>query len=748
MIERVQLTERTLSLRDKAPWRKDAGYWGAANRERLHAAAFTASDASLPYMVRMAHAFAGMLAGLDIQILDEDLIAGHFAEKREPDDHAARPPGMNGCDTFAKDIRPRFAYTPEVQAQLDALAQAGAPAAGGCGPYGHSNLNYAAVLQRGLEALAAETDTAAAAHGDPDRRAASTAMAIALRGAIAFAQRHADHLEKLAQAAPPQRAAELRRMAESLRRVPANPAESFFDALQSAWFAYMVGSMSEWASSNSWGCVDRYLLPYYRADISAGRLTQPQAAELIAHFLIKAGTCGEGQSLTLGGSREPNELTELFLRVVEVVRLAEPVISYRVHRATSEDELDAAVAISATGTGQPSFYGDETLQAMFDTRGVRAQDRGRLSLNSCMGVIVSGAEISDMWASITMMPVALELAISRGRRDGKTVEPFASMCPPRYESFEQLLAAYDAIVAHMVAVAARKYRQELAYFARWMPNPFMSALLDDCRTRGLDRFAGGPRYHTAIMEAFGWANVGDSLVAIEELVFGRGEVDLDTLWRAAADDYASHAPLLAKILDCPKYGNGDEQADAMSARVLSAFADSVMSQRHADASPLSGRNWEGYIEFLPSLHTLQSHIHAGKGNVATLDGRRRGQALNKQLGPSVWAVRKGPTAVLSSAARMPIARLTGGQALDISVPHAMVAAEGRQKFKALVRAFLAMGGSHLQVNTASPAELRAAQKDPSQYGHIAVRVGGYSTYFNWLSREAQDDMIARIEAGV
>ncbi len=731
----ARLCRDTLTLRDLSRSMPDRGYWGTALRFTLQCDALAAMDPSGPLVVRMAKAYAAMLAQIEVLIEPLHRLAGHFAKEKVQADWSF-PPVTKG-DAF----RPAFAFTPAVRAELDELAAVGIQPAGGSGPSGHHNPHYEAALRRGLSALADEADAAAAKLGDPQRQAASQAMAIALRGVIHFAHRHAERAEELAVSADAPRAAQLRRMAESLRRVPAAPPATFFDALQGLWLTYMAAGMSEWPSSNSWGCVDRYLFPFYQADIAAGTLTRDEARELVAHFLLKAGTTAEGQSLTLGGGADAaNDLTRLFLEVVAELRMPEPVISFRMDEAVAEPTLEAAVAVAAAGTGQPSFYGDRMCRAMFTTRRVWDEDFARLSLNSCMGVIVSGAEISDMWASVTVLPLALELAISRGcTANGKVAASLAALCPARYDTFEDLWGAYERITAHMVAVAARKYRQEVAYFGRWWPNPMLSALLDDCAARGLDRFEGGPRYHSAIMEAFGWANTSDAFVAIEELVFRRGAVELPAMLAAAREDFAGREDLLNDIRQCPKYGNKDARADAMARRVLESFCTAVESQRQAGDT----------IEFLPSLHTLSSHVHTGQGMAATLDGRRRGAALNKQLGPSVWAVRNGPTGVLGSATHMPIERLTGGQALDISVPHSMlIDAGGRGRFKALLRAYFAMGGSHLQVNTASPAELRAAQEKPAEHGDLIVRIGGYSTYFNRLNRACQDDLIARIEAGV
>jgi len=377
---------------------------------------------------------------------------------------------------------------------------------------------------------------------------------------------------------------------------------------------------------------------------------------------------------------------------------------------------------------------------MLTARGVPPVDLARLSINSCMGVVVSGAELDDMWAVVLLLPLALEVAVAGGRApDGTPLPAFASCCRETYHSFNELFEAYLRTSASTLECLAARYRQAAAYRAQYYPNPLLSGLLDACRTRGLDRLAGGPRYHSAVVEGFGWANVSDALVAIETLVFQRGVVTLPQLLKAARADYVGHEELRRMVGDCPKYGNDHPIAETMARRVLEAFIAAVNAQ-----------NGTGdHVAFRASLHTLNHHVTMGACAPVGLDGRRYGAPLNKQLGPSIWAALSGPTAVLASAARLPVDALPGGQALDISLPAGMLDdAAGRARFLALLRGYFSLGGADLQVNTLSPAMLRAAQDDPAAYPNLIVRVAGYSEYFHKLARPVQDDLITRFEAGL
>jgi formate C-acetyltransferase len=141
---------------------------------------------------------------------------------------------------------------------------------------------------------------------------------------------------------------------------------------------------------------------------------------------------------------------------------------------------------------------------------------------------------------------------------------------------------------------------------------------------------------------------------------------------------------------------------------------------------------------------------------ALLVSRRREKSVGAEMlgaaglclaAPAAYLVAGGPS--LASAAGLPIAQLSGGQALDIAISHALLSTEsGRGQFRALLETYFRLGGADLQINTADPADLRTAQARPEDYAHLIVRVAGYSEFFTKLDRAQQDDLIVRISAGV
>ena len=86
----------------------------------------------------------------------------------------------------------------------------------------------------------------------------------------------------------PKRAAELRRIAEVCRWVPAHAPRDFWEAIQMYWFVHLgtITELNGWDAMNP-GHFDQHLAPFYEKGIADGTLTRDQAKELMSCFFIK-----------------------------------------------------------------------------------------------------------------------------------------------------------------------------------------------------------------------------------------------------------------------------------------------------------------------------------------------------------------------------------------------------------------------------------------------------------------------------
>ena len=676
----------------------------------LRASAY-AELAALPAPLREARLLHAVLAGIPVGIPDGDLLAGDFgpAFGEMVADASPPAPGLPGAPDG------------ELWQALNRWhIRAGYTLA-------HTTVDYPLALQKGFAAIAAEARTRNASETVPERRAHREAMALALEAVIAWAERFADLADSLA----------LPEIAARCRRVPREPARDFAEAMQSAWFIHAAVGISELCQSSlSLGRLDQYALPYFMGN--------EQARPFLRALFAKLNRYGDAAcALNLGGADATggdlyNDLSRLIVDVVEKRHDAAPILAARVHGSMREADLDQLTDPALLRLSQPTFYGEEPCREALRRRGVPETDLPEWCANSCMGLMMPGAEIADMWAGVVTWLLPLELALNAGRPFVGEL-PLALVTTPRrnYATFPELVDQVMAYVDEFVALCIDRNRRQTARVADEFPNPYLSALTADCIARGMDRAGGGARYHAGTIEAFGLVNVADALHTIRALHFGRGEHTLAELTAAARADFAGHDELLAEIRRLPKVGDGDPAVDALARELADRFAAIV--RRHSPDRP----------QYLPSFHTLNAHIPAGAAYGASLDGRRAGDPLAKNVGPTLLGRPRAHTSVTQSAARLPQRDFAAGQALDLSIDaESLRPLPARRAFQGLLRTYFAEGGLQIQVNGLTAAKLRAAIAQPEAHADLLVRMGGYSARFVTLSPTIQQEMVARFETGL
>jgi len=662
---------------------------------------------------------------------------------------------------------------------------------------GHLIPDYGRILRQGWKAVHAELETTHAALTPAEQRGRKGGQLRAMLTAATMprdlAAEYSRECTRLALVeANPVRRGELAQMAENLSRLPWEPAQTFWEAVQSLWLTHMLIMSDENypGPGDSFGRIDQYLFPMWEKSLAAG-MERDFGKEILKCFwlhcntaydgMIRTGgnqgiTAGYGQLLTLSGlgahgKDMTNDLTYAMLEVIdEMSPILEPKPNVRLHRGSPEKLLDKVVDMIASSQGSPFLMNmDERSMAGMMLQAKRSAVTGLINENNvfdyapvgCLENTMVGNDRSGTVDANLNLLKAVELALTGGYDllpftdplTGKTDKPLRwgaeTGDPATFEAWEQFWAAYAAQTRHIVRRIVDLYEQSESIRARFAPTPYVSCLVKGCAQKGLDITGGGAELGYVTIEAVTYATTVDSLLAIKYLVYDQKACTMAELVQALKDNWVGHEVLQARALHkAPKYGRDDDTADAMGRRVMDLWTEETWKYRTQSTAR----------QFRPGMLSWNYWVADSFILPASADGRPRGKFLSNALCPSNGADTNGPTANANS-----VGKVLGGKASDghgdwadylnllpnggshtmTFSPSMLRDSEHRGKFKAFIKGYIENGGSALQVNMINADILRDAQLHPENYRHLLVRVTGYNAYFTTIGRELQNEIIAR-----
>jgi trans-4-hydroxy-L-proline dehydratase len=591
-----------------------------------------------------------------------------------------------------------------------------------------------------------------------DRQQELEAMRTCGYALIRFAERHAAKAEELTAREPdPTRRAELGRIAEVCRHVPAHAPRDFWEALQMYWFVHLgvVTELNTWDSFNP-GHLDRHLEPFYRRGLEEGTLTREQAMELLECFWVKfnnqpappkvgvtaaeSGTYTDFANINNGGllpdgSHGVNEVTYLLLDVIDEMRLLQPSSNIQVTRESPDDLVKRACRIIRQGWGQPSVFNADMVVRELVRQGKSVEDARSGGTSGCVETGAFGKEAYILTGYLNPVKV-LEITLNNGvdPRTGKRIGLEAGDAAS-FAAFDDLFTAFREQLRHFIDIKIRGNNVIERLYATLMPAPFLSVVIDDCIKNGRDYNDGGPRYNTTYIMGTGTGTLTDCLSAIGRHIYDGQDLTWEELLGALRADFEGHEATRQLLVNrTPRFGNDDDYADELMRLHFDALFDLVEGRPNT-------KGGQYHVNYLSTT----CHVYFGSVTGATPDGRRAWEPLSDGVSPVQGASRKGPTAVIRSLAKMDHER-TGGTLLNLKfTPRLLEGEEGIERLTQLIRTYFEMGGHHVQFNVITAETLRAAQAQPEKHRDLIVRVAGYSDYFCDLTRALQDEIIARTE---
>lgn len=594
---------------------------------------------------------------------------------------------------------------------------------------------------------------------------------IVIKAVHDFADRYAQLAEKeAADATDQQRKDELLEIARIMRKVPYQPADSFYEAIQAVWFVHLILQIESNGHSVSYGRLDQYLNSFYENDVQAGKITAEKATELLTNLCMKTLTINKVrswahtefsagsplyQNITIGGQTKDgkdavNPMSYLILTAIAQAHLPQPNLTVRYHHGLSDHFMRQCVEVIKEGLGMPAFNNDEVIIPSFIARGVKKEDAYNYSAIGCVETAVPGKwgyRCTGM--SFINFPRTLLIVMNGGRdpESGKQLLPnyghFTEM-----KSYDELFTAWDQSLREITRQSVIiENTCDLALEQNY-PDILCSVLTEDCIGRGKTIKEGGTIYDFISGLQVGIANLADSLAAIKKLVFEEKKITQQELWQALTDNFQGPGQeKLRQMLvnDAPKYGNDNDEVDQLIVQAYEPYIDEISKYKNTryGRGPIGGTRYAG-------TSSISANVGQGHSTLATPDGRFARTPLSEGCSPSHSMDTDGPTAVFKSVSKLNTKAITGGVLLNQKMsPQLLRSPANCEKLVLLLRTFFnRLHGYHVQYNVVDRKTLVDAQEHPDKHRDLIVRVAGYSAFFVGLSKETQDDIIERTEQSI
>ncbi len=610
-----------------------------------------------------------------------------------------------------------------------------------------------------------------------DKQMELQAMDISCDAAILFAERHADLARQQAdelseklkvksekselledeKAAIEQRILELNKIEETCRWVPAHAPRDMQEAIQMYWFVHL-GTVTE---LNGWDCmnpghIDQHLYPFYKKGIEDGTMTREKAKELISCFWIKfnnqpappkvgvtaleSGTYNDFTNINIGGidkygNDATNEISYIILEVQEELHQLQPGLSIHVSKVTPDEFVIAGAKVIRQGHGYPSCFNPDTYVQELVRQGKSLEDAREGGTSGCIEVGAFGKEAYILTGYLNT-PKILEITLNNGLDpvSGKKLG-LETGDPRTFKSYEELYDAYHKQMVYFVnmKLAVNNYIERM--FSLYAPATFLSLFIDDCITNGKDYYSGGARYNTQYIQCTGLGTITDCLSTLKKHVFEDKKFTMDEILKAVSENFEGNEKMRQFIINrTPFFGNDDDYADSIAVKVYDDLVEAI------EGHP----NTRGGTTQLNMLSTT-CHNYFGSVCGASCNGRLAKFAISDGTSPAHGADTQGPTSVVKSLGKLDQTK-SGGTLLNIRfVPQLFKRDEDLKKIVSLIRTYFNLGGHHIQFNVVDTATLLEAQVHPDQYKDLLVRVAGYSDYFNDMTAQLQNEIIARTE---
>lgn len=504
-----------------------------------------------------------------------------------------------------------------------------------------------------------------------------------------------------------------------------HPAKDAKEAVQWLYFGYLAAIKTQNGAAMSVGRISTFLDIYIERDLAKGILTEIEAQELIDHMVMKfrmvkfaripsynqlfsgdpVWATLELAGIGMDGRPMVTKNDFRFLHTLENMGPSpEPNLTVLYSSALPENFKKYASDISIR-TSSIQYENDDVMKPVWGDD---------YSICCCVSATQTGKEMQFFGARANLAKCLL-YAINGGvdEKEFNQVGPAYRPITSEYLDFDEVMERYDDMLSWLAGLYVNilnliQYMHDKYYY-----EAAEMALIDTDVRR---TFATG---------IAGFSHVIDSLSAIKyaKVKTVRNEEGIVVGFETEGD--------------FPRYGNDDERADEIGVWLLGTFVEKIRKYHtYRDSEPTT------------SILTITSNVVYGKATGEMPDGRKAFTPFAPGASPSYGAEKNGLLASLNSVAKLPYHWALDGISNTQTINPDALGHSEEERIRNLVQVldgYFDQGAHHLNVNVFGMDKLLDAQQHPEkeEYANFTIRVSGYAVKFIDLTKEQQDDVIAR-----
>lgn len=513
-------------------------------------------------------------------------------------------------------------------------------------------------------------------------------------------------------------------MAESYGFDIGRPALNASEAIQWTYFAYLAAVKEQDGAAMSLGNVSGFFDIYIEKDLKEGALTEEDAQELIDQFVIKLRFvrhlrtteynhlfAGDPTWVTesLGGSfnNGKHKVTKTSYRFLQTLYnlgpSPEPNLTILWSKNLPKSFKDFCVQISID-TSSIQYENDDLMRKVACT-----DDYG---VSCCVSLLEIGKQMQFFGARCNIAK-ALLLAINEGVDEITGIKIMDGIEPlsGKYLNYNEVLKRFKKTMAFLAenyvdTMNVIHYMHDKYYY-----ESAQMALLDTKVKRVM---------------AFGLAGLSvatDSLSAIKYTKVKplRNEQGITVDFEVSGN--------------FPKYGNDDDKVDSIAKSIVSDFNRELKKHHiYRNAKPTL------------SILTITSNVVYGKKTGSTPDGRKMGVPFAPGANPMHGRDTHGAIASLNSVAKLNYEEARDGISNTFSTTLKTLGGSSEEQIDNLVTlldGYFKKKAHHINVNIMDKETLIHAMEHPELYPQLTIRVSGYAVNFVKLTREQQQEVLAR-----